>query len=503
MAEPIATHQDCPDCGHQGCLTEWDNGTTYCHSCQLVKGGSSVTTIPTGAYEEYRGITKATAKVYESKVYEDNGTKVRTYPYPNGKTKLRYHPKDFTKNKGFKADSLFGADKFVHGANNRLFLTEGEEDCMSVYQMMGGREHVMSFPTATPSPVFWDNSYPVFDAYQEIIMVQDNDDAGGRLAEKLAKLFPNRVFVVKMTKHKDANEALTTKGGTQHFLDAYVAKERIVPSGIFNSVAQFTDIINEKSTATVIPTPWDELNDTIVGLATGEMYLITGEEGRGKTEILHAMEFHLIKNHPHVNIGVCHMEESKKTLFKTYASYQLEDNVRSLKVTGREPDIIQSMTDLTGSNNQLFVFEFTADQDPTEILSSIRYLSEVHNVKYFFVEPFQQLMYARDTSVSPEAVLTRIAVKMEKMCTDLDICIIMAAHVNDDGKVRSCRMASKASSVWIDVQRDHINENEDIRNTSTLLVNKNRVEGPAGLAGQLKFDPDTFMITEKVVKGIN
>ena len=57
-------------------------------------------------------------------------------------------------------------------------------------------------------------------------------------------------------------------------------------------------------------------------------------------------------------------------------------------------------------------------------------------------------------------------------------------------------MIGKSDSVRIDLKRDHMNPDPDIRNTTTLSVSKNRPTGKTGYGGTLKFDPNTFMLEE-------
>ncbi len=70
-------------------------------------------------------------------------------------------------------------------------------------------------------------------------------------------------------------------------------------------------------------------------------------------------------------------------------------------------------------------------------------------------------------------------------------------HTNDDGQVKYCRMIEQRASVVVDLQRDKMSEDREERNTTKLLVTKNRPVGPTGYAGQLQFDPDSFTLKEK------
>ena len=73
----------------------------------------------------------------------------------------------------------------------------------------------------------------------------------------------------------------------------------------------------------------------------------------------------------------------------------------------------------------------------------------------------------------------------------------MTTHVNDDGQTRSSRMIGKSASIRIDLKRDHMNTDPDVRNTTYLNVSKNRPTGATGFAGILKFNPSTFTLEEE------
>jgi hypothetical protein len=66
------------------------------------------------------------------------------------------------------------------------------------------------------------------------------------------------------------------------------------------------------------------------------------------------------------------------------------------------------------------------------------------------------------------------------------------------GEVKYCRMIGQRASVIIDIQRDKDSENLLDRNTTKLVIKKNRPTGLEGSAGELLFDPETFTLSEKV-----
>jgi hypothetical protein len=58
-------------------------------------------------------------------------------------------------------------------------------------------------------------------------------------------------------------------------------------------------------------------------------------------------------------------------------------------------------------------------------------------------------------------------------------------------------MIGQRASVIIDLERDKESDNMIDRNTTRLIVKKNRPCGLEGQAGELMFDGETFTLSEK------
>ena len=52
----------------------------------------------------------------------------------------------------------------------------------------------MSLPSATPSKKLWENCKDWLGSFEKIILSVDNDDAGNALADRMARLFPNKDY---------------------------------------------------------------------------------------------------------------------------------------------------------------------------------------------------------------------------------------------------------------------------------------------------------------------
>lgn len=513
MSKPISTHGKCPKCGHDGCYTEWEGGGGHCHSCNFSvrttdgEAGSDSTkgevlydpTITRSETVSYRGLKEGSVKVYGTRTgYLSSGKEERReYPYPSG-VKYRYLPKNFSRNKGFVADELFGMDKFAPGSHRTITIVEGEDDAPAAYEMLGASSPVVSLPSASISSALINKCGDYLRSFAEIVVCTDGDDAGKKAATRLATAFPNKVYLVELGAAglKDACD-YHLAGKNKEFFSAWKHRKKYVPSGYWNTPAQFTAILEEDSSTKFFPTPVIDLNNVIRGLPLGHLVVLTGPEGQGKTEVMRLFEHHMLKENPDVTIGVLHMEETRKTCLESYACYELGTNLRDPDHTIPKEDVSAAIRDITKEHN-LYLFDFHIDEDPLAILDKVRYLKEACDCQVIFIDPIQQLAYGTRRDQTEEQVLSQISVQLERLANDLNICIVMTTHVNDDGQTRSSRMIGKSASIRIDLTRDHMNPDADIRNTTRLSVSKNRPTGQTGFGGTLRFDPESFTLEEEM-----
>lgn len=292
---PVKTHGDCPfpECGGHGCYTEWADGGGYCHQCGGKKGPKREETWRNNLEDKqvveskiisYRNLPEAVVKKYKIKTgFDDKGNEVRReYSYPNSQTKYRYLPKDFSKNFGFRAVSLFGMDLFNAGSSKSITIVEGEDDAPAAFYMLGGQHPVVSLPSATISDELLKNCHEYLDSFKEIIVATDNDKAGEKAATRISLTFPNKTYRVSLSKHKDAQEYLAS-GDKGEFKFAWLNKKKYVPENILNTPDQFLDLYKNTPEHLYVPTGIQELDNIILGLMQGMFTVIKAKTGQGKS----------------------------------------------------------------------------------------------------------------------------------------------------------------------------------------------------------------------------
>lgn len=508
--DPISTHGSCPDCGANGCLSTWADGNTFCHSCGESTAGKKVA--PKVVDEAgtrhseldkysrkrlpYRNLTqKAVDKYRVDTLVDSEGKEIaREYHYPH-RNKYRVLPKDFSPNKGFSNDHLYGMDLFNSGSTKYVTVVEGEDDAPAAWQMLGGREPVVAIPGASISKELLKKCHDWLNGFDGIIVATDGDSAGDKAADKLASVFPNKVYRVSLTKHKDPQDYLHA-GDQAEFKMAWVNRKKYVPQFDISTPDQFLKLIRDEEDDSYISSGIDAYDEEHMGLFQGHLTLFQAPEGTGKTELFHFFEYHLLKNHPDIPFASCHLEESEKRTTLAWASYELDKNVTRTDLIDDQEEVERAVIDLT-KNETAHLFSIGTDEDPMVLLDRIKYYVEVCGCKYIFIEPIQDLAQQYYGPESTERFLSKIAVNLSRIAKEKKVGILLIGHENDDGLISDCRKLSKQASVVVRLERDIENTDPDIRNTTTLKSKKNRPASFVGYGGQLKFDPSTFKLVEQ------
>lgn len=498
----ITSHGTCPTCGHQDCYSEWEGGGSFCHSCGEAKKNKSSSSDPLAASSKveavrYRSLNQQVIDKYKVLTHFDSEGKEfkREYSYPHA-SKYRILPKDFSKNYGFKADKLYGMDKFNAGSSKNLTIVEGEDDTHAAWQMLGGTTPVVGLPSATISAKLLQDCHDYIDSFENIIIATDNDEAGNRAANRIAAAFYNKnVYRVQLTKYNDPMEYLENKD-VNEFKFAWGNKVKFVPDFDTSTPDGYLRLIAEEDDDEYIPTGILDYDRDHLGLFQGHVTMFLAPEGTGKTELFHYFEHHLIKNYPDVPFATCHLEETKRRTLLGWVSYDLNKNVTRKDLILNPEEVNESVKRLT-EREQAHLFKIGTDEDPLVILDRIKYYANVCGCKYVFLEPIQDLAQQYYGPDSTERFLSKIAVNLARIASELGIGIVLIGHQNDEGLVSDCRKLSKQASVVVHMVRDMDSRDPIEKNSTKLYSKKNRPTAHIGFAGEMYFNPDTFTLKEK------
>jgi twinkle protein len=451
-------------------------------------------------YEGIRGLDPEVARIYGIQLQLDaDGVPIRyAFKHKNGTKYRAYNEKIFWwKEKGIDTDALFGPPVNA-GSSKRIYLTEGEFDAASLFQVLGKTYPVLSIPNASIGERFIKKNYDFLNSFQEIVYAGELDDAGRKAAEKIYAAIPQKFFYASLTKHKDAN-AFLQAGDSEDLKWAALKPLRYAPDNFFCTDEAVEKAIREENPYEYVQTGHKGWDDLMRGLVKGGITFIKAKRGTGKTELCRFFEVAMLRS-PDTRIGILHMEEMKSTTYRAMASYELGVNVRTRDDATwndiSEDRVVEAAQKITQADRTI-VFEMRAHDDPMKVLEYIRLAASVYGADFIFVDHVQRLAYLSENGTdAATSTLTALGSRAAQLAKELNIGVIFVSQVNDDGRTKYASALEEEAIICVKIERDVESDDELEKNTTQFIVDKNRPFSKLGDAGKVYYDPETTILVE-------
>jgi len=249
---------------------------------------------PAVIYLEGRGISRRICEKYSITTQKEHPN-ILVFPFfdEDGKMQfVKYRKTDFDKKKD-KAKEwceanckpiLFGMDQCDPEKNKTLVLTEGQIDSLSVAEAFNGEVNVVSVPTGAKGftwvPYCWD----WLGKFETLVVFGDHENGHITLLEEMKTRFHGVVRHVRPEDYKgckDANELLLDAGPAA--VVSAVMNSVIVEHPRIKKLAE----VKRRSTADMekISSGFQRLDRLIGGFFFGQLIVLTGERGYGKSTL--------------------------------------------------------------------------------------------------------------------------------------------------------------------------------------------------------------------------
>ena len=492
-------HVPCDNCGSSDARCNYSDGHGYCFSCNQYYPKEVSHEVGEGysyQYVPWRGVSVSTFEFYGTKTKIDAGGKPVSlgYPYPNNSFKVRnLDKKEFYSVGDISKAGLFGRNKFTAGSHKYVTITEGELDALSAYQVL--KSPCVSVRSSSSAKLDCATDRSWLNSFERIYIAFDSDSPGRDAAREVAKLFDyNKVYDVRFPggSRKDANDYVSA-GEPDELRNIWWNAKKFLPDNIISSLSEFEKILQTPPKAGV-SYPFPTLTDMTFGMRTGEVVLITAQEGVGKTEITHTILHHLLKETKDA-IGAIYLEESKQRLLQAIAGIELKKPVHLPGMDGGSDEVVRAITEVVSSDDRLHIYSHFGSDDADTILDTIRFLVSARGCKWIVFDLISLAVAGAGGEREREA-LEYLSARLEIMTQELDFGLIMVSHVNDFNQTRGSRMIGKNCHVRIEAHRDVTSPDDRSRRTTELIISKNRPASRTGPAGKLLFDPVSYTLSE-------
>lgn len=437
-------------------------------------------------------------------VSEEDGTSpvLHYYPYTKAGELVGYKVR-LVENKrmwsvgDIKSCDLFGWDKAIQTGAKRLYITEGELDCVALFQIF--KEQSKGTPYADFSPAVVSLAHGASSAardigkflpairerFKEIVLVFDDDEPGRKAAEEVVRICPEAL--VARLPCKDANECLIQ--GRSKAAHAAVQFQAAKPKN--TRLVQVSDVAEaaKKEPEWGFSYPFKQLTDLTRGMRLGEVTYWGAGVKLGKSELLNALVSHCIVEHG----------------WKCFVAKAEEGNVRTLqgvvgKVVNRifhDPKIkfdheaFDKGLEIIG--DKLIMLNLYQELSWEHLKTDIR-AAAMEGCKFVCIDPITVLINGIDAAAA-NTLLQKIAQELAAMAMDLQISVAIFCHLKAPtagephergGAVQSYQFAGSRAMmrsahcmVGLEGNKDPDLSPEE-RNIRTLVLLEDRHTGASG-----------------------
>ena len=552
--ETVVSRKRCPRCAMSGGDTSGDNLAVYsdhehCFSCGYHKHqGGQVVVEKTSSLSfspirgsvvglSHRMIEEKTCRQFGYECVNRNGKDVEIANYHRDGQLVGQHLRGPNKAFAWLGSSsgveLFGQHLWKSSKGKRLVITEGEIDCMSVCQILGGTWPVVSIPNGAAGAVkaIKDNLEFV-TSYAEIVLCFDNDDAGKEAVKQVANLLPPGKCKVAKLPYKDANECLV-KAQAKAVVSAMWEAQTYSPDEILH-VSAVCSASSIDSKTRVYPFPFDGLSEYLLGQRSGELTLWASGTGSGKTTIIRELIHHHLEEGR--SVGAIMLEESPQETMDDMISLIINKPVRSIQASkimnelrlrmGKKPLNVEIFSELTeeeykGAKDKLsqtsfYIYDHLGNNAMSNLLSRIEYMAVSLGVDVIVLDHITAaaagLLGIGDKDVeggnSERIIIDTLMKELRSLSVRTGVHIDIISQLKKTDKsyeegdritlqdLRGSGALSSVPNTVIALERDRQNTDDRVANTTIVRVLKNRLTGKAGVAIALYYNHLTGRLEE-------
>ena len=465
-----------------------------------------------------RNIRKEILEKFNVKVAvseQDGKTPIAVYfPSYNQKGKIvGYSKQDLTKPKEEKGhwscvgsvsinNKLFGQQlaEQQNRKRNNLTITEGQWDCISVYQALvdnvkgtkfeGIEPLVVSIPMGTANAVesilhneayvkshdamtiFFDDDHCTPSEIQKKIM--KGHEAREAVANALVGSGLSLFTVSQADGFKDASDYM--QAGRSEDLAKLVqferrpyASEKIVKAGDLD-----LDFLLEPRPEGVYVNSFPKLMDKLHGFRTRELVLLTSPSGVGKSTVCSIFASAFMENNH--KLGMIYLEETNKETIQRLIASKLKVNYLTFKnnpllVASRE-DIEKAYKEIV-NNDQLVMLGHFGSLPISELMAKIKHMHLVEGCDYIMLDHLSLVISGsavKDERKELDMVMTELAA----FCAANDVCIIAVSHINrsaaEQFKPPKTKENEEPKPYWVQVTKEMMRGSAALEQLSFIIL---------------------------------
>lgn len=387
-----------------------------------------------------RGISERIVKKYNITTRLDNPN-ILVFPFYDEENVLRFikyrnmkYQKGYGNKEWCEKDTmpiLFGINRCV--GKDRLIITEGQIDSLSVAE--AGFDNAVSVPTGANGFTWLNFCWDFITSFKEVVVFGDNENGKITLFDTLQTRLPSQVLVKCVRRkdylgEKDAN-AILCKYGVNAIKKAIDNAELPRLSNVkLLSEVEFVDIKSLPKLKTNIR----EVDRVIGGLAFGQLIILTGKCGSGKSTLMSQLAIEAVEQDQSVFV---YSGELTDYHFKNWLNFQCagRHNLQPYENEYGDTEYALPVTKAKQINdwyrNKIYIYDnsyIPEDKKEMEALpETIERVIKKYGVSFICVDNLMTAMEATDDNTLNSAQ-TNFVTELKRIAMRYNVIIILVAH---------------------------------------------------------------------------
>lgn len=460
-------------------------------------------------YLEGRGISRGVTERYHISARKDNEN-VLVFPFYDQNHTLRfvkYRKTDFDKERDKNKEwcekdtmpILFGMDQCQDFS--RLVITEGQIDSLSLAE--AGIPNAVSVPNGARGFTWIENCWDWVAKFPEVVVFGDCERGKITLVDELSRRLRCKLRVVRQEDYlgeKDAN-AILQKYGPEAIRQA-VHNAQVLP---VNHVVRLAEVESvDLNDLERIRTGFSNLDRVVDGFFMGQLVLLTGKRGEGKSTLMGQLMAEALNQGYKV---LAYSGELPGYQFKRWLDFQLAGpqnvlttyNVYSDPRYSLEEDTVQRLNRWYYDNAFLYDNNSLNGDEYESLLETIEKTIQRYGVKLVCVD---NLMTAIDVASADSQYIqqSQFVRSLKQIAVRYNVVVLLVAHPKKtDGKVTDNDAVFGSSDITnrADIVLSYVKNAEGEAPGGKVFVMKNRMTGKLALgdgAVAMEYEPSSKRI---------
>ena len=462
-------------------------------------------------YLEGRGISRGVTERYHISARKDNEN-VLVFPFYDENHTLRfvkYRKTDFDKERDKNKEwcekdtmpILFGMDQCQDFS--QLVITEGQIDSLSLAE--AGIPNAVSVPNGARGFTWIENCWDWVSKFPEVVVFGDCERGKITLVDELSRRLRCKLRVVRQEDYlgeKDAN-AILQRYGPEAIRQA-VHNAQVLP---VNHVVRLADVESvDLNDLERIRTGFSNLDRVVDGFFMGQLVLLTGKRGEGKSTLMGQLMAEALNQGYKV---LAYSGELPGYQFKRWLDFQLAGpqnvlttyNVYSDPRYSLEEDTVQRLNRWYYDNAFLYDNNSLNGDEYESLLETIEKTIQRYGVKLVCVD---NLMTAIDVASADSQYIqqSQFVRSLKQIAVQYNVVVLLVAHPKKtDGKVTDNDAVSGSSDITnrADIVLSYVKNAEGEAPGGKVFVMKNRMTGKLALgdgAVAMEYEPSSKRICQ-------